>query len=124
RVRNARAVWCIVSFGDNFSVSCHQQTVKTVHRAEVNQLSELLRIHSLLFWRGALPLLRWPDWLCCVLSWSSPIANCGCNRECAQRSRQETQFVSPCIMQPKFLRTNFHIGARLLSLLVELSHQL
>ena len=67
-----------------------------------NQMSKLPRIHSFRFRGGHLPVLRWPVWLCCVLSWSSSIANCGCNRECAQCSSQAGQFVTSRIIGPTF----------------------
>ena len=88
-MRNARGVGSVVCFGDNLSVSHDQQAVETERCPEVNQLSELLRTHALLFRGGRLPFLRWPNWFCCALGLSSPAANRSSEHECAQRSRQK-----------------------------------
>jgi hypothetical protein len=57
------------------SVPHDQQAVEVMHGPEINQPSELFRIHALFFRGGCLPFLRWPDWFCGALSRWSPAAN-------------------------------------------------
>jgi hypothetical protein len=69
-----QAIAVKVCLDDNLSVAHDEQAVERYTRqaeavrcAEVDQLSELLRIHALLFRGGDLPFLRWPDCFCCGL---------------------------------------------------------
>src|SRR5271165_5398662 len=87
-MKNPCGIRSVIGFDDNLTMPHDHETVEATARSctcrrekarcpEINRLRELPRIHTLFFWGRGLPFFRWPDWLCCVLNWTSSIANCG-----------------------------------------------